>query len=158
MAAVDTLSIPVTGDDGKTKRSLIHFPSGLAVADIQGFWTAAAPEFDLIHDGITGQPTLRTTLINPGGLKPSAVIDSTPRRMGLLAFDPADTNFGWTQNLPALGATYIVTGSFNADHADIVAWRTRMLSGEAGPPVRLPSDRYGGDLTAFVDADVTFRK
>lgn len=158
MANVDTLSIPVIGDGGKVKRALINFPAGLAVADIQGFWTVAAPEFDLIHDGITSAPTLTTLLTNPGGLKVSPVIDSTVRRGGLLSFDPADTNFSWSQYIPAIGATYIVAGALNSDHADIVAWRTRMISGHVGPPARLPSDRYGGDISAFISGVVSFRK
>lgn len=158
MAIVDVLSIPVTADAPGTKRTLVQFPAGLDVADIQAWWDVAAPEFDLIHDGITGVPSLTTQLTNPGGLKVSAVVDSTIRRGGLLAFTAVGTNFSWSQVIPAIGLTYVLAGAFNTDHADIVAWRTRMLLGEAGPPARLPSNRHGEDLLAFKSGQISFRK
>jgi len=158
MPVVDSISIPVTCEGGPVKRTIVNFPTGLAVADLQGFWTAFAPEFDTIHSGVTGNPSAKFTLTNPGGLRANAIADSDTRRGMLMAFDPADTNFNHSLFIPGVNLSLIVGGLINEADASLIAARDRILTGEVGPPVRLPSDRNGNDITGFLGAEVSFRK
>lgn len=158
MAVVDSISIPVTCEGGPTKRSVVFFPTGLAVADLQGFWTAFAPEFDTMHSGVTGLPTAKFTMTNPGGLRANPVADSDSRRGCLMSFDAAATNYSWGFFLPGVNPSVIVGGVINEADASLIAVRDRLLTGEAGPPARLPADRFGNDLTGFLGAVLSFRK
>lgn len=158
MAIVDTLSIPMTDDGNNRQRLIVHFPTGLAVADIQAFWTAAAPELDAISGSVIGLPEVTFVLTNPGGLKANPTADHLNSRGALLNFDAANSNFSWSQYVPAVLAGLYAGGTLDTGAAAFVAWRDRMLTGHAGPPARLPSDRYGNDLSGLNGAALSFRK
>lgn len=158
MAPVDTMSIPMVDDAGASKRVPIHFPSGLAIADFQAFWDAAALELDVITGAVIGQPSVTITLTNPVGMKSSTLLDQFNRQGALLSFGAANTNFSWSQYIPAFRDSLISGGDPVVTDGAFVAWRDRMLTGEAGPPARLPSDRYANDLDTFIGAVLSFRK
>lgn len=158
MAETDVLSIPITGDGGGSKRVLVHFPSGLAVTDIQGFWDVAAPELNAMTNGVIGTAQVTFNLTNVGGLRTDPVADQFVRRGALLSFDPAATKFAYGQFIPAINPALVTGGQILVTDPIFTAWRDRILLGEAGPPVRLPSDEYANDITGLNGASLRFRK
>lgn len=158
MAETDVLSVPITGDGGGSKRVLVHFPTGLSVADIQAFWTAAAIELNNMTNGVLGTAQVTFNLTNPGGLRTDPVADQFVKRGALLSFDAAATKYAYSQYIPAINPALVTGGQILVTDPIFIAWRDRMLLGEVGPPARLPGDEYSNDLTGLNSATLRFRK
>ncbi len=155
MALINTISIPILDDAGNSRRMVVHTPVAATVAQIQTFWDLAAVELDVLTGGIIGAPDLTLALTNPGGLKVTAVDDTFNRQGALIGFGAADTNYRWSQYLPALSDAFISVGQVSVGLAGFTDWRDRMLSGDA---VVLPTNRNGDDLDTFIEAGLSFRK
>lgn len=155
MALINTISIPVADDAGATRRVTFHTPAAATLAQIQTMWDLAAPELDALTGGIISAPDVTLALTNPGGLKVTALLDHFNRQGCNIGFGAADTNFRWSQYIPALRDTLITAGQVEVDLSGFTDWRDRMLSGDA---VVLPTNRSGDDLDTFIAAVLSFRK
>ncbi len=155
MALINTVSIPIADDAGATRRVVFHTPAAATLAQIQTMWDLAAPELDALTGGIISAPDITLALTNPGGLKTTALLDHFNRQGCNIGFGAANTNYRWSQYIPALRDTLITGGGVEIDLAGFTDWRDRMLSGDA---VVLPTNRNGDDLDTFITAVLSFRK
>lgn len=155
MALINTVSIPIADDAGNTRRVVFHTPAAATLAQIQTMWDLAAVELDALTGGIISAPDVTLALTNPGGLKVTALLDHFNRQGVNIGFGAANTNYRWSQYVPALRDTLITAGGVEVDLAGYTDWRDRMLSGDA---VVLPTNRNGDDLDTHINGVLSFRK
>lgn len=155
MAVVDTLSIPIIDDAGRSSRVLVHGASGYTVAQWQAYSNAFVTELDAVVGGVISGPEITLTLSLPGGLKVSPVADHLNSRGALCNYDPALTNYTWSQYLPSFLHSLIDGGTPNVLHADFTAYRDMIVVGDG---TVVPTDKYANDISGFVGATLKSRK
>lgn len=154
MALVNAISFSLEDYSGDRRTARFFCPATATLAEMQSLSNAIAAELD----PITGMKILGSTvslaLTLPGGLKASAVNDIDAERGVNWSFTVSGTVYSYTVRTP--GATNaIVDGEDLVETADTADWLTVMLDGDATTE---PTNEFGGDLTGFKSAKVTFHK
>lgn len=155
LANVNLISVSLVDDAGRTGSLTLPVPTGLTVAQIQSYVTAMLPNLDAVTGAKINGCTVALQLTLPGTLKASAIADHPISYGANFGFDAADTNYRHTVRLPAIDQGLVDAGEVQTTDALIIAWTDDVVDGDA---TVLPCDRYGNDLSAFLGAEVTFRK
>lgn len=156
MALINTLSVPILDDKGDTTRVPIHFPAAATVAQIQAFWDTVILELDVVTAGVIGVAQLTVNLSNAGSPKTGALLDHFNNMAWRAGYVAADTTYRHTQYVPSLRNTLIVAGEPFLDTGNpLEAWRDRMLAGDG---VIFPTNKYGDDLTTYLEGKLSFLK
>ncbi len=148
------LSTKIVDDAGKTRTIPVFLPSGDTLANAQSYMTAYAPLLDAIIDGVIESAEVTIPLTLPGGLKTSAVADSTVRRGAVASFFTS-VRYNWSLYVPAFSLAKIAGGAINPADTDVAAFLAAYTTGLAS---RTPTDGHADDLTLFSRMRESFRK
>lgn len=155
MATVDLISVGVKDFKGKTASVVVAIPTGNTLTDITLYAQAMAGILDGITDALIQSITVSLQIPLPGGLKSAHVENEDIGSGANFGFDCVNTNYRETIRVPAILSS-IRTGDL-VDMTDplVTVWTGNIINGVA--PVT-PSDHYGNDIIAALQAQVTFRK
>lgn len=155
MATVDLVSVGVKDFKGKTASVVVAIPTGNTLADITLYAQAFAGVLDAVTDALVQSITVTLQVPLPGGLKVAHPESEDIGSGANFGFDCANTNYRETIRVPAILSTLRTGDLVDMTDPVITVFTGNVINGVA--PV-LPSDHYGNDITAALQAVVTFRK
>jgi hypothetical protein len=133
----------------------VYVPTGFTVAELLTYGQAVAEDLDDLTGLQITAMTLSTQLALPVGLKATPTDGYDINKAVNFSYDAANTDYRHTIRVPGVLSTLLV-GELVLDTDPIVtAWNSDMVSGDATVD---PSDKYGNDLTGFIQGVVSFRK
>lgn len=155
MANTDLMSFSLVDDAGRRGQAHIYFPAGATLAQLQAYADLVALDLDAITGAKIDAITVTKSLTLVAGLKAAAAANSEVPVGANMAYDAANTPYRHTIRVPALLDTLKVGDSVDDTAQAVIDFNTQITVGDG---VIAPADRYGNDLTAFLDGVVTFRK
>lgn len=132
----------------------VEVPDTATVAQVATYFQ----DYAAVLDGITdGQPTDGhvTVKIKPTGVKTAPVASSEVEKTGLFNYAQAGSTYKAGIDVPAIADTVIVDGRIDLSNAGVQAWRDFVIATLTG--IHAVS-KFQNDLTALLDALITFRK
>jgi len=152
------LSIKMHDIVGANKTVNVFFPAATTLAQIQGWWTAAAVDLNAFSNIVIDGASVTLELTTPGGLATVPVAGSTVRRGALFSFDNA-SRFKWDQYIPGVDPVIFVGTSVDQTATGVEEWIADMVDGITVSSVLIqPTNGSSEDLTAIDHANETFRK
>lgn len=155
MANTDLMSFRLIDAAGRVGQAHIYFPAGATLAQLQAYADLVALDIDAITGAVIDAITVTKSLTKVAGLKANAAANSEVPVGANMAYDAANTPYRHTIRIPALLDTMKSGDAVNDQQQAVIDFNTQITVGDG---VIAPSDRYGNDLTDFLEGVVTFRK
>lgn len=153
--AVDILSYALEDFNGARFNMRIFVPAGGTLAELQAYSNALLTDVDPLTACRIVQASVAKGLTIPGTLKADPVDDMFGQLGANLSFAASGTQYRHTLRIPGINETYVLGELIDVDHANVVALRTEMITGDG---TLAASDAYSNDLTSFIEGKATFHK
>ena len=155
MATVHVVSVGVLDDGGNAGSIPFYVPSTATIAQVQAWLDAMLPNLDTVTGAKINRASVSLALDVVAGLKATAIVDHPLQYGGLFSFSADGTPYRQSVYVPAIDQGIVTGEEVDTSPQFVVDWLADLVTGDG---TVAPSDKYGNDLTAFLEARVKFRK